>query len=136
MLPHWTAVLLVIAVAVQDKPQKLSKYRVGIGVSESRGLYTPDPNYTKEAIAKGIKGTVVLVVRVDENGCIREPIVIRSLGYGLDEEALRVVRYWRFKPTIRSGRPITTKVSIEMNFDPVMLPGNPVKATDKPCGKR
>jgi TonB family protein len=122
-------------VFAQETPAKQPAYRVGVGVVEGRTFYAPDPNYTKEALARAVKGTVVLAVRIDEKGCVRDPKVTKPLGYGLDEEALKVVRYWKLKPTLRSGRAVSTKMAIEINFTPELPPSSPVKATDRPCGE-
>ena len=40
--------------------------------------------------------------------------VIRGLGHGLDEEAMRVAEQIRFRPATSNGRPVdvTTKITI------------------------
>ena len=35
---------------------------------------------------------------------------------GLDDEAVRVVRQWRFKPGTRLGQPVPILVEIEVSF--------------------
>lgn len=109
------------------------KTRVGTGVGESIASYAPDPNYPKAAQERRIKGSVAVVVRIDEKGCITQAKVTRSLGFGLHEEALRVIRYWKFKSTLASGRRVPKQFVIEINFDPDILPTSPIKPTDKPC---
>lgn len=49
-------------------------------------------NYPEEALQHHISGKVHISFVVDEEGRIRDPKVVRGLGAGLDEEALRLVR--------------------------------------------
>jgi len=44
--------------------------------------------------------------------------VIRSLDpvFGLDQEALKAARQWRFVPGRRQGQPVPVLVSIELTF--------------------
>jgi len=46
---------------------------------------------TKEAIQNKISGKLFVTFIIDKDGKIVEPKVIKSLGYGLDEEAIRVI---------------------------------------------
>ena len=38
--------------------------------------------------------------------------VVRSVGYGLDEEAIKGLKKWKFKP----GKPAPVQISVEVNF--------------------
>ena len=58
-------------------------------------------------------------------GCIVQPTgvctdihVLRSLdsSFGLDNEAIKSVRNWRFKPGTRLGQPVPVLVTIEVAF--------------------
>jgi len=44
--------------------------------------------------------------------------VIRSLdrNFGLNQEALKAVRQWRFYPGMRQNQPVPVLVSIELTF--------------------
>jgi len=46
---------------------------------------------TENAIANKISGKLVLSFIIDKDGSITEPKILKSLGYGLDEEAIRVI---------------------------------------------
>lgn len=48
--------------------------------------------YPAKAVAAKISGRIIVAFTVDENGHTRDYKVLRKLGYGLDEEALRVVK--------------------------------------------
>jgi TonB family protein len=75
------------------------------------------PHYTDEAIKAKIQGIVVLQAIIRRNGTVDQPRIIRSLGYGLDQEAIRVVvNEWRFKPGSLNGRPVDVYATIEITF--------------------
>jgi TonB family protein len=91
-------------------------YRVGGGVSAPQALYAPDPEYSKEARKAKYQGTVVLWLVVDANGLPQEIRVQRSLGLGLDEQAVAAVQRWSFEPSKKDGKPVAVMINVEVNF--------------------
>lgn len=90
----------------------------GNGVSWPRLVRDVKPQYTAEAMRARITGAVGLSCVVDRDGSVRDCRVTRSLdpAYGLDAEALRVVRQWRFEPARRLAEPVAVRVTIELAF--------------------
>jgi TonB family protein len=82
--------------------------------------YTPDPGYSKEAERAKIQGTVILEAVVDTNGAAHDISVARPLGYGLEEEAIKALKKWKFKPAESLGKPVPVQIRIEVAF---RLPG-------------
>ena len=69
---------------------------------------------THNARAEGI---VVLQCLVRKDGTVDIFRIIRSLGYGLDESAIRTItREWRFKPASYKDEPVDFLVDIEVKF--------------------
>ncbi len=91
-------------------------YRVGGGVSPPRATYSPDPQYSELARQAKYQGTVVLFVIVGSDGRSHDIRVQRSLGLGLDEEAIRAVARWEFDPARKNGEPVAVMVNVEINF--------------------
>jgi TonB family protein len=91
-------------------------YRVGGDVIAPKAVYTPDPNYSKQARQAKYQGTVVLWLVVDATGLPQNIRVQRALGMGLDEEAVKAVKRWRFKPAMRDGKPVPVMINVEVNF--------------------
>ncbi|HEY3129177.1 MAG TPA: TonB family protein, partial [Acidobacteriota bacterium] len=76
------------------------------------------PHYTEEAIKARVQGSVVLQAIIRSNGSVDEPKIIRSLGHGLDQEAIRcVIKEWRFKPGSLNGLPVDVYTTITITFD-------------------
>ena len=42
--------------------------------------------------------------------------VSRSLGLGLDEQAVEAVRQWRFRPALKDGKPLAIEAEVEVTF--------------------
>jgi TonB family protein len=94
-------------------------YRVGKGVSPPGITHKVDPQYSEEAAKAGLVGKVLLQVVVGTDGKPRDMKVIRSLGLGLDENAIAGVGAWEFAPGNKDGQPVNVRVRIEVNFGQV-----------------
>jgi len=42
--------------------------------------------------------------------------VVRPLGYGLSEQAVKALREWTFEPGRKDGEPVPVLIPIEMDF--------------------
>ena len=74
-------------------------------------------NYPAAALDRNLSGKVHLTFVVDPAGHLHDPRVVRGLGSGLDEEALRLVRimpWWT--PGKIQGRPVWVSVTMPIVF--------------------
>jgi TonB family protein len=78
--------------------------------------YKPTPEYTDEARAAHIQGTVTLELEFGANGDIRVLRLMRGLGHGLDEAAERAARRIRFKPAQSDGRAVDSRAKVQITF--------------------
>ena len=81
-----------------------------------RAVYQPDPEYSEEARKKKKEGAVMMGVIVGTDGLAHDISVSKSVGYGLDEEAIKTVKTWKFKPGTLEGKPVAIKIQIEVTF--------------------
>ncbi|MFQ5570097.1 MAG: energy transducer TonB [Rhodothermales bacterium] len=72
--------------------------------------------YPEIAKRAGVEGRVIVQFMVDERGCVSDPVVMRGIGAGCDEEALRVVREAWFRPGTQRGVPVKVKMSLPITF--------------------
>ena len=91
-------------------------YVAGSGVIEPQIIYQTIPGYTEEACKNRIQGIVQIQAVVCPDGSLEKTKVIKSLGYGLDESALREITKWKFKPGMLADRPVYVKCVIEISF--------------------
>jgi protein TonB len=76
------------------------------------------PQYTAEALRARIDGEVVMEAVVLETGRVGDVEVTKSLDttYGLDDEAVKALRQWRFEPGRRDGKAVSVLVTVWMTF--------------------
>jgi protein TonB len=93
-------------------------YRPGNGVTLPSILREVKPGYTAEAMRAKLQGVVLLEAVVMPDGSVGTVHVTRSLdaNLGLDQEAIKAVRQWRFKPGTRFGQPVPVIVEVELTF--------------------
>ena len=91
-------------------------YRPGSGIAPPRLLDEVKPDYTEEALRRGIAGDVLLEIVVLSDGSVGSVQVLRRLGYGLDERAVEAVRQWRFAAAERFGTPVDVLVEVAVEF--------------------
>jgi protein TonB len=93
-------------------------YREGNGVTSPTLIREVKPNYTGEAMRARLQGLVKLEAIVMPDGSVGDVRVIRSLDqqFGLDKEAVKTVKQWRFRPGMRLGQPVPVLIEIELSF--------------------
>jgi TonB family protein len=79
-------------------------------------LNKPKPDYTEEARTKRVEGEVWLEVLFGADGTPRVQRVLRSLGYGLDENAIRSARLIRFRPAREGSREVDQVATVRVQF--------------------
>ncbi len=72
--------------------------------------------YPEIARQAGVNGRVFVQFVVDTNGKVTDPVVLRGIGGGCDEEALRVIKKAEFKPGMQRGKPVKVRYVIPIVF--------------------
>ncbi len=93
-------------VAVEDMPEPIG----GIAAIQSKIVY---PEIAKRA---GVEGKVYVKAFVDEQGNVTKVEVVKGLGAGLDEAAMKAVQQTKFKPGKQRGKPVKVQVMIPIVF--------------------
>jgi len=112
----FAVVSVVAAGGAGQEPSRV--YPPGDGVTTPTLIREVKPEYTTEARKARIQGTVTMEVVVLEDGTVGDVKITESLDqkYGLDEQAVKAVQEWRFKPGTKDHKPVAVRVSIEMSF--------------------
>lgn len=93
-------------------------YRPGNGVELPRVVREVRPQYTADAMRAKVQGTVWVECVVLPDGSVGQASVTKSLDsvFGLDQEALKAAKQWKFVPGRRFGEPVSVLVTIELTF--------------------
>jgi len=76
-----------------------------------------DPQWPREALAKGIEGYVVVEVTIASDGSVRGASIIESVPKRMfDRNVIRAVLKWKFKPRIINGVPVERKAIQTLEF--------------------
>jgi TonB family protein len=79
-------------------------------------LWKPVPIYTEDARKQKVEGEVLVEAVLEASGKVRVLRVVRGLGHGLDEEAVKEAGQLRFKPALRDGQPSDSTVVLHVVF--------------------
>jgi protein TonB len=76
------------------------------------------PAYTSDAMRARLQGSVFLWCVVNRDGSVGEVKILRSLDptFGLDLEAIKAARQWRFQPGKWRGEPVPVLITIQLDF--------------------
>lgn len=95
-----------IFVVVEEMPELIG------GVASIQG----EIRYPELARQAGVSGRVFVQFVVDKEGNPVDPFVIRGIGGGCDEEAIRVIKLAKFKPGKQRGKPVKVRYVIPVVF--------------------
>jgi len=101
---------------VPDGKDGVQPKRVGGGVSAPVLLHHVEPQFSDQARRAKVQGAVLVNLWVDEKGCPSHVRVLRGVGSGLDENAVKAVQQYRFKPAMEGGKPVLVEVNVLVNF--------------------
>jgi protein TonB len=73
--------------------------------------------YPKAAQQSGVEGKVFVQFVIDKDGSIMEVNVIKGLGFGLDEEAIRIIQKApKWTPAKQRGKPVRVRMALPIMF--------------------
>ena len=120
----------LVFVRAQDKPTTAGQEQatgnsneVVVNISDKR--VTPPkvldqtiPSYTEEARSRRVEGIVLLECIIRTNGRATDFRLLRRLGSGLDEAAVKEISdNWKFTPATLKGKPVSVRAKIEVTFN-------------------
>ncbi|MFA6150494.1 MAG: energy transducer TonB [Chitinophagaceae bacterium] len=87
------------------------------GQSELLKYLKENLKYPEEALDEERQGKVYVKFVVDENGDIKNAMSVRPIGYGMDEEAVRVVESMpQWKPGKQNGKAVKVYFQLPIMF--------------------
>jgi TonB family protein len=87
----------------------------GLPIRAVKRTLETQPTYTEEARLAAVEGTAVVYAEITKDGSPENLRLLRSLGFGLDQEAIRTVQQWRFEPNLQAR--VATYVPVRFRLD-------------------
>jgi protein TonB len=103
----------IIKDLVLTDPQEITKQPELIGGMKS---IMSRISYPEKARKRNTQGRVVVTFIVKRDGKLTDFKVIKGIGNGCDEEAIRAVRKAKFKPGEINGEPVNVRFAIPIEF--------------------
>jgi protein TonB len=115
---HAMLAVAIVSATVGTLAQDAQVYEPGNGVTLPQVVKQVHARYTDEAMQNRIEGNVELAVIVLDDGKVGDVSVSRSLDsvYGLDEEAVKAMKQWEFKPGMKDGKPVAVRIHVLIRF--------------------
>lgn len=79
-------------------------------------LSKPRASYTDAARSAGVSGTIRLLVGLSADGQVKHILVLKALGYGLDQQAVTAARKIKYQPKTVDGKPVPSVVTFDYGF--------------------
>ena len=102
------------------KKQFINLPKYSSGSEAFREFISQNLRYPQAALDANVEGTVIVEYEVFDNGVVHNPHVLKGLGHGCDEEAIRVVELLRFEKVKNRGVRVKMTTKTNINFK---LPG-------------
>jgi len=72
--------------------------------------------YPLQAKTLGVQGVVYVQAIINEEGIVDSSKLVKKLGAGCDEEAIRVLKKSKFKPGYDKGKPVKVRFTLPIFF--------------------
>ena len=110
-----TVVVMTGAGSGAAASERRNPIRVGGNIYPPKLLQKVEPVYPPQAKIDNIEGTVVVSALIDEEGHVKDAIVLSGHSM-LKDAALECARQWRYSPALLNGQPWPMRLSITLVF--------------------
>lgn len=98
----------------KDEPLKQPTYKGGEAALKK--FIEDNLKYPKEALENKVEGTVKAKYDVDSSGKVRNVEIVDSLGFGCDEEVIRLISLLKYEKAYNKGRNVTLHRNLKVKF--------------------
>ncbi|MGA7709859.1 MAG: energy transducer TonB [Acidobacteriaceae bacterium] len=91
-------------------------HQVGGAVLPPKVIHAPMPKYTTAARRARLEGHCIVELVVDAQGRPQDIHVKKTLDGGLDKNAIKAVKKYRFTPATMNGKPVAVLIDIDVHF--------------------
>ncbi len=91
-------------------------YKPGAGVKSPVLIREVKPQYTRDAMRRKVEGTVELDAVILKDGTVGDVTIKQSLDEDLDQQAIKALKEWKFRPGTKDGEPVAVQCFVELSF--------------------
>jgi protein TonB len=100
---------------VKTKPDIQPEFKGGPAALST--FVSKNLKYPKEAVDHNIQGLLLVKLSIGKDGVAKFDEFIRKLGYGCEEEALRIIsKMPKWNPALLAGKPIDSEYILRVTF--------------------
>jgi TonB family protein len=115
--------ILACPARIEAYPDAEGTYKVGGSVKPPRPTNQVTASFSDEARKmakkmhiKSFQAVSTITLIVDSQGNPQSVCVQKPAGYGLDGQAVKAVKQYRFEPATKDGAPVPVRIFVEVNF--------------------
>lgn len=86
------------------------------GLTQPHNIARVEPEYTDEARKVHFNDTVDVSVIIGEDGRVHDIKFPNPPGYGLEEQIIRALHQWKFRPGQKDGKAVAVHATIDITF--------------------
>jgi len=72
--------------------------------------------YPKTLRTQRLEGSVDVGFTITSKGVVQDPHAVSSTNEAFEQAAIDAVKKWKFKPGMKDGKPVNTKVQVTLTF--------------------
>ncbi len=105
----------IVSISETDEEFAKGAVKVEGEIKPPRMTKEVSPVYPEEARQARIEGVVILAVRTDINGRVKNTKILRSIPK-LDQAAIEAVKQWVYEPLLKDGKPVEAVFTVTVRF--------------------
>jgi TonB family protein len=110
-------IAVALAVVGPMSAQDETIYKTGNkGVSAPRLVKEVKPQYTADALRRGVSGAILLRCVIDLDGVPTRLEIVKALDGELDRASLETLKQWRFEPGQKDGKAVLVQIDVTIAF--------------------
>ncbi len=96
--------------------QITAAFKPGPGVTPPVVIHHVEAEFSDSARSNHVSGACLVSLTVDTHGMPRDLRIEKSVEPGLDQNALRAISQYRFKPAMKDGIPFAARITVEVDY--------------------
>src|SRR5579884_349279 len=85
-------------------------------LSAPEAIKKVDPAYPQDLVHDRVEGTVVLYAIIHSDGTVGEVRLLEGFDERLDQNAIKALQQWRFRPGTKDGQPVDVEAVVRVPF--------------------